>query len=117
LLGFSLCTSITAPALRKIDARRRRFREGEGGAERRAASMVHGIWALPDIYKRTFRKAAQTREFTIHTTDDCGWEVREEQNSHVITCIRTRDWHRVERAYHLFALQAAALSSGGWSES
>src|SRR5262245_30820829 len=68
------------------------------------------------MFMRTFRKAAHTRRFTIHHSDDFGWEVRDEQNHHVLRCVRTEDWHRVERAYLRFAFEAAALMQSGWSE-
>ena len=69
------------------------------------------------MYIRRLQKASHTREFTITTTGASGWEVRDEQDSRVIRCVRYRDWHRVERARAAFALEAALLEESGWNES
>ena len=69
------------------------------------------------MYARIFRKADQTRRFTITTADVSGWEVREEQDSRVIWSVRYTDWHRVERARMVFATQALRLEHAGWKES
>src|SRR5262245_52609563 len=58
------------------------------------------------MYARVFRKAGETRRFTISDAGDSGWEVREEQDSRVISRRRYTDWHRVERARMSFATQA-----------
>ena len=36
------------------------------------------------MYARIFRKADQTRRFTITNAERTGWEVRDEQDSQVI---------------------------------
>ena len=69
------------------------------------------------MYKRTFRKADQTHRFVITNTHGSGWEVREEQDSRVISSVRYDDWHRVERARMAFATQALNLQLSGWQES
>jgi hypothetical protein len=69
------------------------------------------------MYKRTFRKADQTHRFVITNTDGFGWEVREEQDSQVISRVRYTDWHRVERARMNFAAHALSLELSGWKES
>ncbi len=38
-----------------------------------------------------------------------GWEVREEEDSIVVRCVRHDDWHRVERDVHLFDVAAAIV--------
>ena len=68
------------------------------------------------MYARLLRKAEQTRLFTISDTDTSGWEVREEENSHVIRQVQYNDWHRVERAMMAFALEALTLQDAGWTE-
>jgi hypothetical protein len=40
---------------------------------------------------------------------EVGWEVREERNSQVVTCVLYRDWHRVERALHALELAGRAV--------
>lgn len=69
------------------------------------------------MYLRMFKKAGQTRRFTITDADNSGWEVRDEQDSQVVWSIRYTDWHRVERARMTFAREAAALANAGWKES
>jgi hypothetical protein len=69
------------------------------------------------MYLRMFKKAGQTRRFTITDAGNLGWEVREEQDSQIVWSIRYTDWHRVERARMTFAREAAALASAGWLES
>lgn len=66
------------------------------------------------MYKRTFRKADQTHRFVITNAKGAGWEVREEEDSQVISSVRYHDWHRVERA---LAAQALNLELSGWKES
>jgi hypothetical protein len=68
------------------------------------------------MYARIFRKAAQTRRFSITDTGSAGWEVREEQDSRVVRIVRYDDWHRVERALLQFGREALALRASGWIE-
>jgi hypothetical protein len=68
------------------------------------------------MYARNFRRAAQTRRFSITDTGSSGWEVREEQNSLVVRIVRYDDWHRVERALLHFTREAVALRDSGWIE-
>jgi hypothetical protein len=68
------------------------------------------------MYARIFRKAAQTKSFSITDTGSAGWEVREEQNSRVIRIVRYDDWHRVERAILQFGREALLLRASGWTE-
>jgi hypothetical protein len=68
------------------------------------------------MYSRLFRKADDTRRFTILDSGDLGWEVREETNGGVIRQIRYNDWHRVERAMMSFTLEALSLRDAGWTE-
>ena len=71
---------------------------------------------LQRMYTRCLHKAAHIRRFSITSTPGSGWEVRYEQDSHVIRSIRYRDWHRVERARMTFAREAALLEESGWKE-
>ena len=66
------------------------------------------------MYLRTLSNANQTRRFTIQKLTSAGWEVRVEQDSHVIRSARYSDWHRVERARMAFAREAARLEDDGW---
>ena len=68
------------------------------------------------MYARVFRKADETRCFTITEAGRAGWEVREEQDSRIVSCVRYTDWHRVERARMNFSRAAESLESSGWTE-
>lgn len=68
------------------------------------------------MYARIFRKAAHIRRFTITYASRAGWEVRDEQDNHIIRRRLYRDWHRVERARLAFAVEAAGLRNSGWDE-
>lgn len=69
------------------------------------------------MYARVFRRADQTRRFTISEATAAGWEVREEQDSRVVWSARYTDWHRVERARMQFTRAAESLALAGWNES
>ena len=68
------------------------------------------------MYARILRKAARTRRFTITSAALRGWEVRDEQDSRLISTCVYHDWHRVERARLAFAAEAAGLRADGWDE-
>ena len=79
--------------------------------------------SIPDLqseptsmYTRTLRKAAHTRRFSISNNSPSGWEVRDEEDSHLIRRRLYQDWHRVERARSAFAREAAGLRDAGWDE-
>jgi hypothetical protein len=67
------------------------------------------------MYARVLRKAPHTRRFTIVETGR-NWEVREEQDSQILTRIVYDDWHRVERARDRFHREVTALFASGWTE-
>jgi hypothetical protein len=69
------------------------------------------------MYARLFTKAAETRRFLITSAGSAGWEVKEEQDSQIVRCVRYTDWHRVERARQNFARLAETLEHSGWVES
>ena len=68
------------------------------------------------MFAREFRKADQTRRFTITDAGITGWEVREEQDSQVVKSVLYTDWHRVERARMSFMRTAETLAMAGWTE-
>jgi hypothetical protein len=45
-----------------------------------------------------------TRRLTI-TRSGVGWEIREEHDSRIVRTTNCSDWHRVERARQMFALE------------
>jgi hypothetical protein len=68
------------------------------------------------MYIRCLQKAAHIRKFSIRSMPGSGWEVRDEQDSHIVRWVQYRDWHRVERARMTFAREAALLEESGWTE-
>ena len=61
------------------------------------------------MYERLLRKAVHTRRFTIRNTDASGWEVLDESEEGVLKTAFYDDWHRVERAKTIFAIEARQL--------
>jgi hypothetical protein len=66
------------------------------------------------MYTHFLRKSVHTKKFAISHDHQLGWEVSEEEDSRVVSSIRYRDWHRVERAKQMFAEKAKALRQRGW---
>ena len=67
------------------------------------------------MYIRLLRKSAHTKKFTVNHQPH-GWEVHEEEDSHVVVTVLYRDWHRVERAMRAFATKAESLRERGWTD-
>lgn len=42
----------------------------------------------------------------VITADPTGWEVREEEDSTVLSRVHRSDWHRVETDVHIFDLKS-----------
>ena len=68
------------------------------------------------MYAAALRKQFQTRRFSIRHVQP-GWEVRDENNNHVLKHVIYRDWHRVERAIARFEQEEALLTAAGWVKS
>jgi hypothetical protein len=68
------------------------------------------------IFSKRLRSQEHVRSFVVNEADERGWEVREEEDHHVIKRTRTNDWHRVEKAMMRFALEATQLQRAGWVE-
>jgi hypothetical protein len=66
------------------------------------------------MFAKELTQAGHTRRFTITEASELGWEVREEQDSRVVRQVHYTDWHRVERALSVIALQVVALEEEGW---
>ena len=69
------------------------------------------------VFDRRLQNAGHTRRFVIRQSGPLGWEVREEEDSHIIRSVRYTDWHRVERARSVFSLRATLLREDGWVDS
>lgn len=68
------------------------------------------------MYERSLRNDGHTRRFQIIAAGRSGWEVREEQDSHVVRAKIYDDWHRVERARTFFQAAVITLEKAGWVE-
>ena len=66
------------------------------------------------MFTKELTQAGHVRRFTIREDSGRGWEVREEQDSHVVRRVRYDDWHRVERALLTMREQVLALEESGW---
>ncbi|MGE3273859.1 MAG: hypothetical protein AB7O67_02020 [Vicinamibacterales bacterium] len=64
---------------------------------------------------KSLQNAEHVRRYSIKPTP-AGWEVREEEDSRVLRQTCYTDWHRVERARRVFALEMRDLREQGWRE-
>ena len=69
------------------------------------------------MFAKELTQAGHTKRFTISEAAQSGWEVLEEQDSHVVRRVCYTDWHRVERAVLLLSLQVSELEENGWRQS
>lgn len=67
------------------------------------------------MFAKELRRAGHTRKFSIRELGPSGWEVRDVQDDRVLKHVNYTDWHRVERALHMFNLQIEELENTGWS--
>jgi hypothetical protein len=56
------------------------------------------------MFSSELTRDGHTRRLTI-TRRDAGWEIREEHDSLIVRTTNCTDWHRVERARQMFALE------------
>ena len=68
------------------------------------------------MFAKELTQAGHTKRFTISDAGSAGWEVRVEQDSHVVRRVCYTDWHRVERAALIMNLQVSELEESGWRE-
>lgn len=66
------------------------------------------------MFTKELTQAGHIRRFSIREAAGHGWEVREEQDSHVVRRVRYDDWHRVERALLTMREQVLELEARGW---
>jgi hypothetical protein len=68
------------------------------------------------MFAKELKQAGHTKRFTISQAGPEGWEVREEQDSHIVKQVFYQDWHRVERAAQIMTLRVSELQENGWQE-
>ncbi len=66
-------------------------------------------------YNWTLQHFDRTMHYSIVTTDE-GWELREERDSRLVRQAHFQDWHRVERATRVIAIQVDDLRTKGWAD-
>jgi len=66
------------------------------------------------MFSRTLTQAGHTRRFIVSARRAIGWEVRIEQDSHVVRQARYTDWHRLERAVGAIEREVVELEAQGW---
>ncbi len=66
------------------------------------------------MFFKMLTQAGHTRSFVVRARRADGWEVRIEQDSHVVRHTRYTDWHRLERALDAVKREVDALETQGW---
>lgn len=66
------------------------------------------------MYECNLSHDGHTRRFQIKPLLATGWEVSEEEDSHVVSSRVYNDWHRVERARTVFRVAVGRLERDGW---
>lgn len=66
-------------------------------------------------FEQTLRKNDHTRRFEI-LTEAQGWRVVEREDTTVLREALYTDWHRVERARRVFAIEMSSLKAEGWHD-
>jgi hypothetical protein len=66
------------------------------------------------MFKKELTNAGHTTRFTITEAGPEGWDVRVEEDRHVVRNVRYTDWHRVERAMSVMSRQVSELEERGW---
>lgn len=66
------------------------------------------------MFSKTLTQGDHTRSFSVRARREDGWELRIEQDSHVIRHTCYTDWHRVERALAAVRREVDALETQGW---
>ncbi len=66
------------------------------------------------MFFKTLTQAGHTRSFVVQARRADGWEVRIEQDDHVVRHTCYSDWHRLERALDAVRREVTALETQGW---
>lgn len=66
------------------------------------------------MFDKRLRHAEHIRHYFIASAEDCGWEVRLEEDDTLRRHDHYQDWHRVERALALFEREVSELTARGW---
>jgi hypothetical protein len=66
------------------------------------------------MFSLSLRNADHFRHYSVHRVQGAGWEVKHEEDRALVQRAIYQDWHRVERACAVFALQVSELTAQGW---
>jgi hypothetical protein len=66
------------------------------------------------MFVKEFHRAGHIKRLSIEQQGGEGWDVRLEQDNRLLKQTRYTDWHRVERAITMFALEIEELEAFGW---
>ena len=67
------------------------------------------------MFSRELSFAGHTRRFTVAAMPSDGWEIRVEEDDHLLRRAHYSDWHRVERALTLVEREVSRLQEMGWT--
>jgi len=65
------------------------------------------------MFSVSLERDGHVRHYSIHQSGS-GWEVKLEADREVARHNNYLDWHRVERAREVFALEVSELTARGW---
>lgn len=68
------------------------------------------------MFAKELSQAGHTKRFSVTEAGSEGWEVRVDEDSHIVRRVCYTDWHRVERAMLILSLQVSELEENGWRE-
>jgi hypothetical protein len=78
-------------------------------------TINHGLFSIGGpVFLISLRNGHHVRRYSISRVQESGWEVTREQDPERTHHVCYRDWHRVEHACAVFALEVSALTEQGW---
>jgi hypothetical protein len=66
------------------------------------------------MFSVSLQRDGHLRRYTISMAGSAGWEVKLETDRRLARHHHYHDWHRVERARDVFALEVSELQRRGW---
>jgi hypothetical protein len=66
------------------------------------------------MFSVSLQRDGHIRHYSIRASGSAGWDVKLEADRQLARYDNYRDWHRVERARAVFALEVSELRARGW---
>ena len=66
------------------------------------------------MFSISLHRDGHVRHYSIQQSGSAGWVVKLEADERLTRHDNYRDWHRVERARDVFALEVSELTAHGW---